>query len=52
MWNLVCRTWRQLVKPRMETRRDSRYRVHMIRSRRLRYPKPGVKRKTCKVKVD
>ena len=36
----------------MEARRASRYRVHGRRSKRPRNPKPGVKKKTCKVKVD
>jgi hypothetical protein len=36
----------------MEARRDSRYPVHVRRSKRPRNPKPGVKKKTCKVKVD
>jgi hypothetical protein len=36
----------------MEARRASRYRVHERRSKRLRNPKLGVKKKTCKVKVD
>jgi hypothetical protein len=47
-------TWRQLVKPRMEARRASRYRVYVYgrRSRRRRCPKLGVKKKICKVKVD
>jgi hypothetical protein len=41
-----------MVKPRMETIRTSRYRVHERRPRRSRYPKSGVKKKTCKVMVD
>jgi hypothetical protein len=36
----------------MEARRASRYRVYERRSRRLRNPKPRVKKKTCKVNVD
>jgi hypothetical protein len=36
----------------MEVRRASRYQVHERRSRRPRNPKPGVKKKTYKVKVD
>jgi hypothetical protein len=45
-------TRKQLIKPRMEARRASRYRLHGRRSWRSRNPKPGVKKKTCKVKVD
>jgi hypothetical protein len=37
---------------RMEARRASRYQVHGRRLMRTMYPKPGVKKKTCKVKVD
>jgi F0F1-type ATP synthase beta subunit len=44
--------WSQLVKPRMEARKTSRYRVHRRRSRRPRYLKPGVKKVAWKVKVD
>jgi hypothetical protein len=44
-------SWRQLIKPRVESRRASRYRVHRRSSRRLKNPKSRVK-KTCKVKVD
>jgi hypothetical protein len=33
-------------------RRASRYRVHKRRSKRSRNPKLGVKKKTCKFKVD
>jgi hypothetical protein len=51
-WDLVCITQRQLIKPRMEARIVSRYRVHMRRSWRPRNPTPGVKKKACKVKVD
>jgi hypothetical protein len=36
----------------MEARRASRYQVHGRRSKRLRKPKPRVKKKTCKVKGD
>jgi hypothetical protein len=36
----------------MEARRASRYQVHGRRSKRLRNPKPRVKKKTCKVKGD
>jgi hypothetical protein len=36
----------------MEARRAFRYRVHMRRSWRPRNPEPGVKKKTCKIKVD
>jgi hypothetical protein len=36
----------------MEARRVSRYGVHERRPKRLRNPKPRVKKKTCKVKVD
>jgi hypothetical protein len=36
----------------MEARRASRYRVHGRRSKRPRNPKPEVKKKTYKVKVD
>ena len=43
---------RQLIKPRTEARKASRYQVHGRRSKRPRNPKPGVKKKTCKVKVD
>jgi hypothetical protein len=43
---------RQLIKPRTEARRASRYQVHGRRSRRLRKPKPKVKKKACKVKGD
>jgi hypothetical protein len=49
---LMCVARRQLIKPRMEARRASRYRVHGRRSKWLRNPKPMVKKKTCKVKVD
>jgi hypothetical protein len=48
----VCVARRQLIKPRMEARRAFRYRVHMRRSWRPRNPEPGVKKKTCKIKVD
>jgi hypothetical protein len=48
----VCITRRQLIKPRMEARRASRYEVHKRRSKGSRNPNPGVKKKTCKVKVD
>jgi hypothetical protein len=48
----MCVTQRQLIKPKMEARRALRYQVHRRRSKRLRNPKPGVKKKTCKVKVD
>jgi hypothetical protein len=37
---------------RMEARRASRYQVNERRLMRMMYPKPGVKKKTCKVKVD
>jgi hypothetical protein len=40
-----------MIKPMMEARRASWYRVHGRRSRRSRNSKPGVK-KTCKIKVD
>jgi hypothetical protein len=36
----------------MEARRALRYRVHVRRSKRPRNLKPGVKKKTCKLKVD
>jgi hypothetical protein len=36
----------------MEARRASRYGVHKRRSKGSRNPNPGVKKKTCKVKVD
>jgi hypothetical protein len=36
----------------MEARRALRYQVHGRRSKRLRNPKPRVKKKTCKVKGD
>jgi hypothetical protein len=36
----------------MEARRASRYQVHRRRSKRLRNPKPRVKKKTYKVKGD
>jgi hypothetical protein len=49
---LGCVARRQLIKPRMEASRASRYQVHGRRSRRLRNPKPRVKKKTCKVKGD
>jgi hypothetical protein len=49
---LGCVAWKQLIKPRMEARRTSRYQVHGRRSKRLRNPKPRVKKKTCKVKDD
>jgi hypothetical protein len=45
-------SWRQLIKPRMEIRRASRYRVQGRRSRRPMNPKPGVKKKTSQVKAD
>ena len=48
----MCVTQRQPIKPRMEARRASRYQVHRRRSRRLRNPKPRVKKKACKVKGD
>jgi hypothetical protein len=48
----VCVTHRQLIKPRMEARRASRYLVHRRRSRRPRNLKSGVKKKTYKVRVD
>jgi hypothetical protein len=35
----------------MEAIRALRYLVHGRRSKRLRNPKPGVKKKTCEVKV-
>jgi hypothetical protein len=44
--------WRQLIKPRTEARRASRYLVHGRRSKRPRNPKPRVKKKACKVKGD
>ena len=49
---LGCVARRQLIKPRTEARRASRYQVHGRRSKRLRNPKPRVKKKTCKVKGD
>jgi hypothetical protein len=49
---LGCVARKQLIKPRMEARRTSRYQVHGRRSKRLRNPKPRVKKKTCKVKDD
>jgi hypothetical protein len=49
---LGCLARRQLIKPRIEARRASRYQVHGRRSKRLRNPKPWVKKKTCKVKGD
>jgi hypothetical protein len=49
---LGCVAQKQLIKPRMEARRASRYQVHGRRSKRLRNPKPRVKKKTCKVKGD
>jgi hypothetical protein len=49
---LGCIAQRQLIKLRMEARRASRYQVHGRRSKRLRKPKPRVKKKTCKVKGD
>jgi hypothetical protein len=49
---LGCVAQRQLIKPRTEARRASRYQVHGRRSRRLRNPKPRVKKKACKVKGD
>ena len=49
---LGCVAQKQLIKPRMEARRASRYQVHGRRSRRLRNPKPRVKKKACKVKGD
>ena len=49
---LGCVARRQLIKPRTEARKASRYQVHGRRSRRLRNPKPRVKKKTCKVKGD
>jgi hypothetical protein len=49
---LGCVARKQLIKPRMEARRTSRYKVHGRRSKRLRNPKPRVKKKTCKVKGD
>jgi hypothetical protein len=33
MWNLVCITWRQLVKPRMEVRRTSNFEVPSVREK-------------------
>jgi hypothetical protein len=45
-------SWRQPIKSRMDARRASSYRVHGRRSRRPRNPKLGLKKKTCKVKVD
>jgi hypothetical protein len=48
----VCVTYRQLIKPMTEARRASRYGVHVRRSKRPRNPKPSVKKKTCKVKVE
>jgi hypothetical protein len=36
----------------MEARIYSRYQVDGRRSKRPRNPKPGVKKKTCKFKVD
>jgi hypothetical protein len=49
---LRCVAQRQLIKPRTEARKASRYQVHGRRSKRLRNPKPRVKKKTCKVKGD
>jgi hypothetical protein len=49
---LRCVAWRQLIKLRTEARRASRYQVHERRSRRLRNPKPRVKKKACKVKGE
>ena len=49
---LGCVARRQPIKPRMEARKASRYQVHGRRSRRLRNPKPRVKKKACKVKGD
>jgi hypothetical protein len=49
---LECVAQRQLIKPRTEARRASRYQVQGRRSRRLRNPKPRVKKKACKVKGD
>ena len=49
---LRCIALTQLIKPRTEARRASRYQVHGIRSRWLRNPKPRVKKKACKVKGD
>jgi hypothetical protein len=49
---LGCVAHRQLIKPRTKARRASRYHVHGRRSRRLRNPKPRVKKKACKVKGD
>jgi hypothetical protein len=49
---LGCVARRQLIKPRMEARKASRYQVHGRRLRRLRNPKPRVKKKACKVKGD
>jgi hypothetical protein len=49
---LGCVARKQLTKPRTEARRASRYQVHGRRSRRLRNPKPRVKKKACKVKGD
>ena len=49
---LGCVARRQLIKPRTEARRASRYQVHGRRSRRLRNLKPRVKKKACKVKDD
>ena len=49
---LGCVARKQLIKPRTEARRASRYQVHGRRSKRLRNPKPRVKKKTCKVKGD
>jgi hypothetical protein len=49
---LRCIARRQLIKPRTEARRASRYQVHGRRSKRLRNPKPRVKKKAWKVKGD
>jgi hypothetical protein len=49
---LRCIARRQLIKPRTEARRASRYQVHGRRSRRLRNLKPRVNKKACKVKGD
>jgi hypothetical protein len=50
---LRCIARRQLIKPRTEARKASRYQVHGRRSKRLRNPKPRVKKKkACKVKGD
>jgi hypothetical protein len=33
MWNLVCITWRQLVKLRMEARKTSNFEVPSVRGK-------------------